>query len=350
MDITKIDKNFKKQDVTAFKSNIYKMPNEKFNIFGGYYDNEFGFIKMPDKLSKEISEGVDWGSKCSAGIRLLFSTNSNVIKLKGEIFAKCNMYHMAFVGSACFSLCEIVKGKEIFVGNLCPNMDGEATFSAELKLQGRKSRDYILYFPLYSGVKALEIELAKNSDVMPYNYYLDKKPILYYGSSITQGGCASKPNNCYQSYVSEWSKLDYYILGFSGNARAEDKMIEFLRDFDCSIFVCDYDHNAPNAEHLRNTHLKLYKEFRSGKNKNTPIIFLSKPDARRDKEGKERYAIIKATYDYAIKNGDKNVYIINGFNIYPSGIREHCAVDGCHPTDLGFYFFAKKIYDIIKRI
>ena len=63
-----------------------------------------------------------------------------------------------------------------------------------------------------------------------------------------------------------------------------------------------------------------------------------------------RYEVIKATYDYAKMNGDENVYFIDGRSIYPKSIREHCAVDGCHPTDLGFYFFAKKVQKIIEEI
>ena len=175
--------------------------------------------------------------------------------------------------------------------------------------------------------------------------------ILYYGSSITQGACANRADNCYQALVSEWTNLDYYILGFSGSAKGEELMTDYLANFDCSIFVCDYDYNSPSVEHLRETHLPLYKKFRNvKKNKNKPIVFISKPNGFRNSVDNLRYEIIKATYDYAIKNGDKNVYFIDGRKIYPKSIREHCSVDGCHPTDLGFYFFAKKVYAVIEQI
>lgn len=352
MDITKIDKNFNMVEVKEFSSNVFDLPNEKFTLLGGYFDKKEGFIKMPSQLTKEISSGVAWGAKCTAGVRVLFSTDSKTIEISGTITAKCLMNHMAFVGSAGFTLCEIINGKEIYDCNLLPSMDMETSdFTAQGILKGKKLRNYVLYFPLYSGVSKLSIKLEKHSKVTPYNKYLDIKPMLYYGSSITQGGCASKANNCYQALVSEWTNLDYYILGFSGNAKGEEKMADFLAKFDCSVFVCDYDYNAPTVEHLQNTHLLIYKKFRSlAKNKNTPIVFISKPDGFRNNLDKKRYEIIKSTYDYARAQGDQNVYIIDGATIYPKKIREHCSVDGCHPTDLGFYFFAKKVYKVIKSI
>ena len=151
--------------------------------------------------------------------------------------------------------------------------------------------------------------------------------------------------------VSEWTNRDYYILGFSGSAKAEEGMSDYLAEFDCSVFVCDYDYNAPSVEYLAQTHLPLYKKFRSlEKNKNIPIIFITKPDGFRKTEDSLRYEVIKAAYDYAKMNGDENVYFIDGRTIYPKSLREHCSVDGCHPTDLGFYFFAKKVYKIIEEI
>ena len=352
MDITVIDENFKKSNIDNFSYNVFTLPNENFLILGGYYDEKLGFIKMPLKQAKQVSEGVAWGARCTAGIRILFSTNSKTISISGTILSKCLMEHMAFIGSAGFTLCEVDNGKEKFVCNLVPSMDlEESMFFAQGLIKGKKVRDYILYLPLYSGVGELTISLDKRSVVKPYNKYVNLKPILYYGSSITQGACASRANDCYQALVSEWNNVDYYILGFSGNAKGEEKMVEYLANFDCSVFVCDYDYNAPTVEHLAKTHLALYKKFRSvEKNKTTPIVFITKPDGFKNSVGNLRYEIIKATYDYAKVDGDDNVYLIDGRKIYPKEIREHCSIDGCHPTDLGFYFFAKKVHKVINEI
>ena len=124
-----------------------------------------------------------------------------------------------------------------------------------------------------------------------------------------------------------------------------------------SVFVSDYDHNAPNVEHLENTHYKLYETIRS-KNPDLPYIMLSKPDinvlnyAPSDKidDGTLRRSVILKTYQKALENGDKNVYFIDGASIFDSDFYDACTVDGCHPNDLGFYFFSKALYPLLKKI
>jgi hypothetical protein len=351
MDITKIDKNFKAESVTEQDGRVFHLPCAPFAMHGGWYEKDYGFLKMPVETAQEISAGVAWGSRCTAGVRLLFSTDSSFVKITARLLDKCVMTHMPITGSASFSLVQVTDDEEKLVGLFRPAIDTEPTFTAQCTLQGQSMRNYILYFPLYSGVEDLIIELESGCKVQAYEKYKPVAPVLYYGSSITQGGCASRGDNCYQALVGEWLNADYLILGFSGGAKAEPKMIEYLAGVDCSVFVCDYDHNAPSVEHLQNTHLKVYQAFRANpKHKNTPILFLSKPDGHRDDMGEERFKIIKSTYQYAKANGDNNVYLLDGREFYPKRIREHCAVDGCHPNDLGFYFMAEKVYAVLKDL
>ena len=349
MEITKVDKNFKAKEIESFKSNVYKIPNEHFALYGAYYDDEYGFIKIPVDLAESISPGVLRGARCTDGTRFLFSTNSKIIEISGTLYSKCWMHHMPLIASAGFTLCEVIDGKELFIGNLTPSADTtNENFLAQLNLNGGKLRDYILYFPLYSGVTSLNIRLEEGSIVQKYQKYSSMQPILYYGSSITQGGCASRTDNCYQALISKWTNTDYYMLGFSGSAKGEPAMASAIRDIDCGIFVCDYDHNASTLDDLRKTHLPMYKIFREREeNKDVPIIFVTRPTFVETQDTAERFEIIRDTYLYAKSIGDNNVYIIDGRKFYPENLREHCSVDGVHPNDLGFYFMAKGIYDEI---
>ena len=351
MNIVDIDKDLKKFS----KNGLFKkfdFPNEKFLLLGGYYDKDFGFIKVPQKEVKHKKSVFAWGTKCTAGVRVLFSTNSKNVLLTGTMFSKCEMEKMTYLGSVSFTLCEIVKGKEVFVCDLYPSIGtNQIDFIAQSKLKGNKVRDYILYFPLSCAVSKLSIGFDKKSIVQPYEKYLKTKPILYYGSSNTQGICANRANSCYQSLVAEWSNIDYYILEEVENAEDEEKMERFLSNFNCSVFVYDYGYGALSIDYLAKRHLSLYKKFRSiEKNKNTPIIFVTRPSRGRNSKDALRYEIIKATYEYAQIKGDKNVYFIDGKKLYPKDIKEHCLVDGYYLTDLGFYFFAKKVYKIIEKI
>ena len=91
----------------------------------------------------------------------------------------------------------------------------------------------------------MQIGLKEGAAVQGGRAYRKGGPVLYYGSSITQGGCASRPDNCYPAYISQWTNTDYINLGFSGNGKAEPAMVEYLASLPCRAFVCDYDHNAP---------------------------------------------------------------------------------------------------------
>ena len=112
-------------------------------------------------------------------------------------------------------------------------------------------------------------------------------------------------------------------------------MAEYIAGFDMSAFVLDYDHNAPSAEHLKNTHEKLYLAFRKT-HPDTPVIMVSKPDINlRDNAQLDRRDIIRTTYENARRRGEK-VLFVDGYSLFAGEMREDCTVDGCHPNDLGF--------------
>ena len=147
MDITKIDKNFKAEIVEEQNGNVYRLPCEPFTLYGGWYEPSYGFLKMPVETAQKISEGVAWGSRCTAGVRLLFSTDSSFIKLTAKLWQKCLMTHMPITGSASFSLVEVATNEEKLVGLFRPTFDQEQTFTSQCTLQGKGMRNYILYFP-----------------------------------------------------------------------------------------------------------------------------------------------------------------------------------------------------------
>jgi hypothetical protein len=116
-----------------------------------------------------------------------------------------------------------------------------------------------------------------------------------------------------------------------------------------SVYLLDYDYNAPNAEYLSKTHYPLYEEIRA-KNPDAPILFMSKPDFEYDPESAERRAIIYDTYQRAKAQGDELVWFIDGECMFGDFERNACTVDTCHPTNLGFYRMAKTIVPVLKEV
>ena len=232
-----------------------------------------------------------------------------------------------------------------YVKTFRPHPDMEEGYESVLDLpEGLK--EITINMPLYSNVRELYIGLDENAVIEAPEPYVNEKPVVYYGSSVTQGGCASRPGMSYQAIISRRFNCDYINLGFSGSAKAEAEIVEYIKNLEMSVFVYDYDYNAPTAEHLQNTHEKLFKAVRSV-HPDIPIIIATRPKITVD-ENDERGRIIKNTFDNAVASGDKNVYFITGKELMAMCGNEG-TVDGCHPTDFGFASMAKGFGNIIEK-
>ena len=122
-------------------------------------------------------------------------------------------------------------------------------------------RTVTVNMPLYNGVQKLYIGVEKGASLQAAAPYT-APPVVYYGSSITQGGCASRPGSCYENIIHTKWDVDHINLGFSGNARAEDTMMEYIASLSMSVFVYDYDYNAFDSEYYAKTHYKGYLTVR----------------------------------------------------------------------------------------
>jgi hypothetical protein len=213
---------------------------------------------------------------------------------------------------------------------------------------GSGMHEVTISMPLYSNVREIFVGLSESAVVEEATPYRNEKPVVYYGSSITQGGCASRAGTTYQDFISRELNIDYLNLGFSGGAKGEDAMIKYVSELDMSLFVYDYDHNAPSCEHLEKTHEKMFLAIREA-HPELPIIIMSMPNAILNNTQKQRLAIIKRTYDNAVARGDRNVYLITGPELMQY-VGNDGTVDNTHPTDLGFWSMGKTISAVMKDL
>ena len=191
-------------------------------------------------------------------------------------------------------------------------------------------KEITINFPLYSGVTELWIGLNRNSTLEKRADYKIGRPVLYYGSSITQGGCASRPGMAYETIISRRLDADFINLGSNGSARAEQPIADYLASLDPVVFVMDYDYNAPDPEYLAKTHENLYRTFRVA-HPDTPVIMVGKSDFWLCNESNmERRDVIYRTYNNARLRGEKVIFI-DDHSLFPTNMREECTVDNCHP-------------------
>lgn len=342
--IAEIDKNFAVASVSEGDGLVfYDTKKAPFELYGNCKSELDVFKRLPEGVAESVSKGVTRLAFHTAGIRVRFSTDSEKIAIKCVMPYVKPMAHMALTGSAGFDLFVTENGKSRYLKTFVPPVDMTDGYSSSINVGNKGMRSYEINFPLYNAVNELYIGVSEGSSIGAGEKYAYKKPVLYYGSSITQGGCASRAGNSYQSIISRRYNCDYINLGFSGNAKGEKEIAEYLATLDVSCFVCDYDYNAPTSEHLRKTHLALYKTYRE-KRKETPIIFVSAPVAVYSREDKKLCKkVVEDTYRYALETGDERVSYIDGHRMMSGEYSEVFTVDGCHPNDAGFLRMAKRI-------
>ncbi len=348
MDISQVDKNFKiKTDLNKTDIKFYNVKNPPFEVAGVFYESGT-FRRIPESVAKATNEGVLVLHTNTAGGRIRFRTDSSYVAISAKISGLGKMPHFAFTGSIGFDLYVKINGKDVYVNTYVPPMNITDKYEGIIELGSAEEREITINMPLYSNVNELYVGLSENAVVVPAIPYAVKEPFVYYGSSITQGGCASRPGMSYQAMISRELDCDYINLGFSGNARGEDAIAEYIAGMNMSLFVYDYDHNAPTVEHLKNTHGRMFGIIRE-KNPDLPILMLSRPKFRLNKEEEQRFDIIKETYEKAVNNGDKNVYLLKGSELMKMA-KQDGTVDNCHPNDFGFASMATALIPVIKDI
>lgn len=348
MNVSEIDKNLEvKTNINKTDIKWLNASLSPFKIYGAFSTEPY--TRMPLDTAKSVSDGVYFLSKHTSGIRVRFRTDSPYIAIHCERNNRDLYSHMPQTGQSGFDLFSYDRNSKTysFVRTFIPPIENENGYDSIIDVSGKMS-DYIINFPLYNTVDKLYIGVSDKSNFEESSEYINNLPVVFYGSSITQGGCASRPGNSYQNFLSRSLDIDYINLGFSGSGRAEDNMIKYLAGLEMSAFVSDYDHNAPNEEHLNNTHYKLYKNIRE-KHPDIPYIIVSKPDYHTGLSiDDKRRTIIFDTFKKALSEGDKNVYFIDGASLFAGNEWDACTVDGCHPNDLGFYRFSQALYPVLK--
>lgn len=348
--IASIDPNFAiAENVLQSRMTYYRIA-ESPSLVSGITWQDGCFHRLPKEVAEKVSDGVFQLHFHTAGGRIRFCTNSSRISITACLNHVSKMPHFAFSGSIGFDLYEQVDNKQIFLGAAIPPLDVTDRLEYIWELNSSEMHELTLHLPLYSGVDDIYIGIDQNATFSAAPSYAYPKPVVYYGSSITQGGCASRPGNAYPNQISLMLDCDHINLGFSGNAKAEDSMADYISKLDISVFVYDYDHNAPDEAHLAATHERMYQTIRAAQ-PNLPIIMLSMPKCKPSDTPKlqRRFEIIRQTYQNAIASGDKNVYMIPGTDLL-GDCTEIATVDNCHPNDLGFYLMAKKLAPLIRQL
>ena len=305
------------------------------------------FIRVPADVAKNTSERVELLGRVNTGGRVRFRTDSDFIAIHA-VFGYGG--YLDKLSDASFDMNFYKDGKFTYGGLFLPSAEGAAEGYHESRVMcSGEMKDVIINFPISSQVTEMYVILREGCEICEATPYKHETPIVFYGSSIVHGACASRPGMNYPSIVSRLLDSDIRNIGFGGAAHAEPAIIDYIKSLPMSVFVYDYDHNAPNHEELAKTHYEGYKRFREAR-PDIPVIFASRPDFYPYVEQSYlRREVVKATYQRALEEGDKLVSFIDGETFYPDDLRHEMTADNCHPNDAGYIEMAKKFSEEIKK-
>jgi hypothetical protein len=307
----------------------------------GWLDTKFDFSRLPGKAEGVVRSAVWNLSLHSSGIVVRFFSNATTIHVSWTLISdQLAMPHMPATG---------VSGLDLYVRDshdhwrwlACPRPAGQSNTLQLVSGIPAIKREYMLYLPLYNGISSLEIGIPKDSTLFaaPERPQNRRKPIVFYGTSITQGCCASRPGMTHPAILGRRFDRPIINLGFSGNGRMEIEVVKLIREINAAVYVIDC---LPNIDaEVVEANTKPCIEILRKSHPATPILLVEDRSyansflvsANRERNLTSRAALRKI-YNQLKSAGDKHLYYLEGENLL--GDDNEGTVDSSHPSDLGF--------------
>ncbi len=327
-------------------------PQLEVNGLPWYAQNHGEWIRLPLGLKGTVRDPVWDLAQSPSGGRIRFRTDSTSLAVKLEYPEAPGMKNMHAFGQTGVDLYVdgIYRGTAIADSEAKP---GKVYNHSYFTGRPRAEREITLYLPLYMGVKVLAIGLDKEASLRPAKQFALAKPVVFYGTSITQGGCASRPGMSYEAICGRLLNLDHVNLGFSGNGRGEPEMARAVAEIDASCYVMDFSQNNPTLESLEQVYAPFVETIRE-KQAETPVILITPIYAARESWGPDERldgmrAHIRLVGARRIAAGDRNLQVVEGTDLLGPG-DDGGLVDGTHPNDLGFQWMAERLAARLRKI
>ena len=306
----------------------------------GWTDTKAPFDRLPAKAEQLVRPPVWNLSRHATGISVRFVTPATSLWARWTLTSpNLAMPHMPATGVSGLDLYVRVNGQWKWLATPRPTQSTNTAALVSGLPEGE--REFLLYFPLYNGVSSVEIGVPKDAplkkaDERPAER---KKPIVFYGTSITQGGCASRPGMVHTAILGRKFDRPVINLGFSGNGTLDLSMAELLGELDAAVYVIDCLPNLDGTQVAERTvpFIQALRKHRP----HTPVLLVEDRSyanspflptlSERNRTSREA---LKRAFDSLIAAGDKHLYYLPGDKLI--GDDGEGTVDGSHPTDLGF--------------
>ena len=339
----------------AVAADSLKYVNAKeFQMIGkGFEDTENKYGRLPSSLESMTRPKVWSLSKNCSGLAIRFRTNSPVIAAKWVVTGDVVMNHFAPTGIKGLDLYCLVNKKWQFVN--CARPTGKSNSAVIISNMEAKDMEYMLYLPLYDGLSTLEIGVKSTSAIGNplLNSPKSEKPIVIYGTSITQGGCASRAGMSYPNILSRMLDRQVINLGFSGNGQLDLEIAEHMGNIDASCFVIDCLPNC-SSDLIKEKYTRFVEIIRE-KKPDVPILMVENilyPHMYFNravyKSIEEKNGDLNKIHSDLKNKGYRKIYYLKADNLIGDDFES--TVDGVHLTDLGFLRMAENMYPVVKKL
>lgn len=330
---------------------------EVLNLYGkAVEETATRYSRLPASLSNVSRKSVWNLGQNSTGLYVRFRTDSPTLWVRWKSATSFVMNHMTATGSRGLDLYVRDDGKWRFVAAGRPDTKAAVTERKILSNMTTEMREYMLYLSLYDGVAELEIGSEEGHPLMKEEVPSPRSenPIVMYGTSITQGGCVSRPGMLYTSIMSRALDREFINLGFSGNAFLDLEIAELMASVkNPAMYIIAATENA-SVQQFEERGEAFFRILRDA-HPDVPVIFVQAVRYAYDVLNQEDKAIMEAKmaackklYDSLKKAGERHIYFID-----PAATKSFAdaesSVDGCHLTDLGAMRFADVLLPLIKK-
>jgi len=321
----------------------------------GWSDMKAPFDRFPSRAESLVRREVWNLSRQSAGLLVRFGTDADAISARWSLTSpELAMPNMAAIGVSGLDL-YVREGKSgwrwLGVGQ------PKAQTNTVVLISGmpRGEREYLLYLPLYNGVNAVEIGVASNATLRAAGPWGPgtRKPIVFYGTSITQGASASRPGMCHVAMLGRRFNWPTLNLGFSGQGLMEPELADLLTEQDPAVFVLDCLPNM-DAAGVQERVVPFVKKLRAA-HPATPIVLVEDRvyanaflTPKRAAGHRANHAALQAAYQELRRDGVRNLHYIKGDALL--GDDSEATVDGSHPNELGFARQAEAFAIVLKPL
>ena len=373
-DLTKWDPAMAAANAVVDTNGVKWIDGKYLPIEGRMFDDvDHYYDRLPANVTTNVNGGVRAMKHHTSGMLFRFVTDSKTLHFRWIPYSvNCYMYHMPSTGHSGIDIYRYDSGKKAwaYVKTGGAKRDGDnLVASGSATVPWTPGTPCLVNLPLYNGIREFSLGVDKDATVsaMPPRASGVDKPVVFYGTSITHGGCCSRPGLSFVNRVGRDLDVPVVNLGFSGSGRMEMEMADHLARIDASCYVLDclWNMNRPregasSAFHdmfaagydakdpisvVRFRYEPFIRALRA-KRPNVPIVMAEQCDVYMNGPS-EKDKFVRALYEKLVAEGWKDLVYLPKDEMYTGDLEG--TVDGCHPNDIGMASMAKAFGKAVRQ-